>query len=52
MRSYAVFDVRRSTFLDRWPEHGVAHLGHLFGKLDADSRTGAVATARRLGLID
>ncbi|KGN39003.1 response regulator [Knoellia subterranea] len=28
------------------------HLGHLFDKLDVDSRTGAVATARRLGLID
>jgi ATP/maltotriose-dependent transcriptional regulator MalT len=28
------------------------HLGHLFGKLGADSRTGAVATARRLGLLD
>ena len=28
------------------------HLGHLFGKLSADSRTGAVATARKLGLID
>lgn len=28
------------------------HLGHLFGKLGADSRTGAVATARKLGLID
>ena len=28
------------------------HLGHLFGKLDVDSRTGAVATARRLGLVD
>lgn len=28
------------------------HLGHLFGKLDADSRTGAVATARKLGLLD
>ncbi|EAP99417.1 putative respose regulatory protein [Janibacter sp. HTCC2649] len=27
------------------------HLRHLFGKLEADSRTGAVATARRLGLI-
>ncbi|KGN34580.1 LuxR family transcriptional regulator [Knoellia sinensis KCTC 19936] len=28
------------------------HLGHLFGKLGADSRTAAVATARRLGLLD
>lgn len=28
------------------------HLGHLFAKLDADSRTGAVATARKLGLLD
>ncbi|WP_268766020.1 response regulator [Knoellia sp. Soil729] len=28
------------------------HLGHLFGKLGADSRTGAVAAARRLGLLD
>lgn len=28
------------------------HLGHLFGKLDADSRTAAVASARRLGILD
>ena len=28
------------------------HLGHLFGKLDADSRTAAVATGRKLGLLD
>lgn len=28
------------------------HLGHLFTKLDVDSRTGAVATARKLGLLD
>lgn len=28
------------------------HLGHLYGKLGADSRTGAVATARRRGLLD
>lgn len=28
-----------------------SHLVHAFGKLDADSRTGAVAAARRAGLI-